>query len=263
MKASWFPAPSHLGSVLSGIWALESAAEKPLSAQILPDGTPYIVFQRSGTRLVSSDNDGQQWSTCSVSGPRSRKFEVELAPAGKIFVVQLSSSGGLPVLGLPMSQLVDRCEELENVIESRSDAGILPDQMMNQSDDASCINLLESWVGKRMAASRGNRVGELVTAIRGELGRTSISKLAKQANLSERHLNRLMQQEVGLSPKQFARIIRFDHAVQLGRMRPRISLPQIAQLAGYADQAHMTREFVQIGGIRPGDIQREIGAMIW
>ena len=73
----------------------------------------------------------------------------------------------------------------------------------------------------------------------------------------------MMNDRVGASPKLFARVARFDHAVQLARGRPDLAWAQIAVDSGYADQAHLTREFVDLGGIRPSQLRGADASTIW
>ena len=94
-------------------------------------------------------------------------------------------------------------------------------------------------------------------------GSVRIDDLARHVNLSRRHLGRIMKERLGISPKRFARISRFDRAVQFGRAHPLEPWARVAFEAGYADQAHMTREFNEIGGIRPSDLRGATAATIW
>ncbi|MEM8668037.1 MAG: helix-turn-helix domain-containing protein [Planctomycetota bacterium] len=263
MQASWHAAPDRLKSLLSGIWTIETDAATDLSATVLPDGTPYIVFQKDGTRLKSSDNDGQFWSSVCLSGPRSTQFAVELGASSQIFIVQLSSTGGVPLLGLPMSEVTDQCINLDSVVDSNFDLNRISDALMGEKDDVKCVDMLQRWVGARAAHQRNEQACEIIQEVRQKNGDCRVSKMAAKSQLSRRHLSRLVNREVGLSAKLFARIMRFDRAVQLARVRPKLRLIEIASAAGYADQAHMTREFTALGGIRPSDIQSERGAMIW
>ncbi|MEM6470007.1 MAG: helix-turn-helix domain-containing protein, partial [Planctomycetota bacterium] len=191
-------------------------------------------------------------------------FDVRIESSSHLFIVQLSSIGGLPVLGIPMKEVSDLCEDVTHVVDESSSMTELSDRLMGAPSEFECIKLLESWVATRIASSSTNKIMEQVIA---EMNKTSgncaVSSLAKQVDLSRRHLGRLVQQEVGLSPKQLGRVIRFDRAVQLGRIRPGRSLSRIAFRSGYSDQAHMTREFRQLGGITPSAIQRDSGALIW
>lgn len=263
MHSNWYPAPESLQSVLAGIWTIQTGSSEELRAKVLPDGTPYLVFQRGETRLLSSDNNGDPLSPASLSGPRTRAFDVQLAASSQVFIVQLSSSGGTPVLGLPMKDLTDRCEDLEQVVDRSLQVDELSDRIMNAPDHASCIRLLHSWVSDRAGAVGNRQIDQLVTEMKRHAGNCGVASLAAQLNCSRRHLGRIAQQELGLSPKVFGRIVRFDRAVQLGRIRPKLSLAQVASRSGYSDQAHMNREFRQLGGITPSDLQKDGGSMIW
>lgn len=86
-------------------------------------------------------------------------------------------------------------------------------------------------------------------------GRAPVSALAERVGLSARHLTTLFRREVGRTPKTVAMLMRFEYAtnrIAAAARRPqRIDLPGIADDAGYADQAHLTREFVRFAGVPP------------
>lgn len=86
-------------------------------------------------------------------------------------------------------------------------------------------------------------------------GLQRIGALARESRVSTRTLDRRFQDAVGLTPKRYARMRRMQHGLQLLSASP-LGLAAIADIAGYADQAHMTREFVALGGVRPADIAR-------
>ncbi len=91
--------------------------------------------------------------------------------------------------------------------------------------------------------------------LRRSRGTAPIARVAEQVGLSQRHLSTLFRREVGRSPKEVAMLMRFEYAT--ARMAnaargPRVDLADIAVAAGYADQAHLTREFVRYTGTTPG-----------
>jgi AraC-like DNA-binding protein len=94
-------------------------------------------------------------------------------------------------------------------------------------------------------------------------GQVRVADLAAGVDRSRRHLTRLMSDRIGTTPKLFARITRFHHAVQLARFRPNLAWGDLALEAGYADQAHLVREFRALGGVRPGDLRSPRAANIW
>jgi transcriptional regulator GlxA family with amidase domain len=71
--------------------------------------------------------------------------------------------------------------------------------------------------------------------------------------VSERHLRRRATEALGYGPKTFARIVRFQRALALLRRADR-SLSTVAAEAGYADQAHLTRDVTELAGETPGAI---------
>jgi len=82
-------------------------------------------------------------------------------------------------------------------------------------------------------------------------GLVGIEALAAHVGWSRRNLTVRFKQQFGLSPKAMARVMRFEHAEKLLRLPTRPSLASVAHACGYADQAHMTREWVEFAGSPP------------
>ena len=83
----------------------------------------------------------------------------------------------------------------------------------------------------------------------------TVAAVAALLGVGTRRLQQAARRELGLSPKEIARLLRHQQALEMIASRP-TSLAQIAQDAGYADQSHMTREFAAFGAITPGDLRR-------
>src|SRR5207245_669996 len=75
----------------------------------------------------------------------------------------------------------------------------------------------------------------------------SISEMAREFGISSRQLQRRFLAAVGLPPKQFVRVLRFGRLWQAATMRPPETWAALAAEHGYADQAHMVREFHAFG----------------
>jgi len=94
----------------------------------------------------------------------------------------------------------------------------------------------------RMATSLAHR----------SLGRCGVDALAQAAGVSARHLDRVMLDVVGLTPKLLLRMIRFQHLLKLAE-RPNSRWAYISQESGYTDQSHMLRDFWQFVGTKPSE----------
>ena len=71
------------------------------------------------------------------------------------------------------------------------------------------------------------------------------------ACLSEKQFSRVFSDNIGLSPKEFSRIIRIQRALSILQNLPRINFAQLAYDCGYTDQSHMIKEFKQFSGYTP------------
>lgn len=87
-------------------------------------------------------------------------------------------------------------------------------------------------------------------------GRAPVGALAERVGVSARHLTTLFRREVGRTPKMVAMLMRFEYATariaDTARRYHRVDLAAVAAEAGYADQAHLTRDFVRFAGVPPG-----------
>jgi len=263
MRSTWHPAPGSLAGVLAGIWSVHAAEDGDLSARVLPDGTSCLVFQRGGSELRSCDDGWRRWGATCVSGPRTGPFDFTLGASGRILIVQLRAAGAMPALGVPMSSLADRFEPLDAVVGSVSSR--LRDRVQSDADDVVCVRAVERWLLDRIQSQpdRCTVTDAVTTEVVRRAGRVRVDDLADHVHLSRRHLGRIFRERLGIAPKLFARITRFDHAVQLSRALPAASWARLALDAGYADQAHLTREFAALGGIRPSDLRGAAAATIW
>lgn len=82
-------------------------------------------------------------------------------------------------------------------------------------------------------------------------GTATVAALAEQAGWSRRHFTKRFNEHYGLTPKTMARVLRFERAQRMARLPTRPSLGSIAAACGYADQAHMTREWIEFAGSPP------------
>ena len=80
-------------------------------------------------------------------------------------------------------------------------------------------------------------------------GRARIDDLVAETGWSHRHVATRFREQVGLSPKTAASVVRFEHAAADLGSRP---LAEVATEHGYADQSHLTREVVRYAGEPPG-----------
>lgn len=144
--------------------------------------------------------------------------------------------------------------------------GALADQIVEQMREA------PDWPGRfavvdRMLTARLDRPGRRVSPrVSPEVGQAwrlllaagglyNVAALAAEAGWSDRHLRSRFREEIGLTPKAAARVIRFDRARRrlqvLATSGEQPSLASLAADCGYYDQAHLAPEFRELAGCAP------------
>jgi AraC-like DNA-binding protein len=131
----------------------------------------------------------------------------------------------------------------------------LAERLAGAASTGEALGLLVGEVRRRVdqAAEPDAVAAGAADLIEASEGRVTVGAVAGELGVSERHLRRRATEALGYGPKTFARIVRFQRALALLHRGDR-SLSTVAAVAGYADQAHLTREVTELAGQTPGAI---------
>jgi AraC-like DNA-binding protein len=182
---------------------------------------------------------GNQSGT-SLTGVRGHQLgvQVDLTPAGALALfgdVGELNNAVVPLdeaFGASGTRLVDRLSEASSW-EARLQ--LLDDSLVC---DVPALSPEVAWLHRQLEASRG---------------RGRMEPLMDQTGWSRRHVTAHFRRQLGVAPKAYARLLRFDHArALLGRLSPGRTLADVAMEAGYYDQSHLTRDFIALAGVTPG-----------
>jgi AraC-like DNA-binding protein len=145
------------------------------------------------------------------------------------------------VLGTPASALVGRVVAIEELWADGA-TRYLFDRLAGARDTVDAAAILESAIAERLAISDGRRARARFTEDAADrLTHSSVNAVAADLGVSERHLRRVFHEAVGVSPKAFAKLRRFNRALRAARARSNghVGWASIAAGAGYYDQAHL------------------------
>lgn len=152
---------------------------------------------------------------------------------------------------LPADELVDH--KVITFEESGLDhLNILQEQMRGLGSIRSKLDLLDQYLCNQLCNrdQRYTLTDEFLKKIRGE-NMPSIDRLARQFGVSDRYLRRIFTQEIGINPKLFLRVRRFNISFHMLKSGKYEKLSDIAYDLGYSDQSHFIREFRQFTGTTP------------
>jgi len=232
--------------------------------RFLPDGNVELVIDLTGFPKSVYDNETlavrQSFSKAWIAGLRREFISIHAGQDAEMFVVTFRKGAARAIVGMPLAELT------EQVIEGDMVFG-RPILLLREA-----LLEAESPEAKMAAAER-----HLLAMAGGELqpnpfvqyavdqillrpGQLSLEALSQKVGYSQKHLIQLFKEQVGLPPKAFLRIIRFQRAIMEIEQRGAIEWSHLALDCGYYDQAHFIRDFKRFSGFTPeAYLQRKNG----
>jgi AraC-like DNA-binding protein len=171
----------------------------------------------------------------------------------RVVTVDFKLGGAYPFLGVPLHALTDRMVPLEELWGA--EARRLLDRLLGSRDDAQAVEALEEALAARLERATHLELRSAVHVLRsvrrlvGERPNIAVAGLASGVGLSERQLRRVFATAVGVGPKEYLRMLRFNRAIRSTAMPG----GQLAVEAGYYDQAHLISEFRHLARMTPRD----------
>ncbi len=221
-------------------WALEAVRE-PGRERVLPSGTTELVFD-----LARAGAPGL------VCGPRSESFVMRRAGRESFAGVHFEPGAASLLLGVPERELANRFVPLD-ALWGRA-ALELSARLAEAANRPEALALLERALLERLGRARAPHPG--VAYALGQLAHVpaprSIAEIGARAGLSARRFISLFTEQVGLSPKLFARVRRFQRVLQRAHALQAPDWTRLALACGYYDQAHLVRDFGGFASVSPG-----------
>ncbi len=228
--AEWQP-PAALRGAVSCLWASVAPDGAGRDVLVLPDGCSDLIWEQGVGGYVAGPDTGPARTGTS---------------AGTVIVgARFRPAAGGAVLGLPLSELRDQRVSLADLLpaQARSLASAL-------SPAAAAAVLLDVTGVLVTASSPDPAVTRAAALLRDPAARTE--DIAVRVGLSERQLRRRAHAAACYGPKTLQRILRFQRFVRAADAAAApLDLADAAARAGYADQAHLTRESVALSGLTP------------
>ena len=242
--------PADLEKIIDCYWIIENDDPAPHRQKIIPDGYCEIIFHYKDPYRIRLTNTWEQQSMHLVAGQISRHFFLENTGQAGIIGIKLKPAALTHLFGLDMHLLTDKVVDAPVVLGNRLDA--LERDLHDTRDHDQYITLLNEHFRKLLLAAgyQGSPADEAIDLIFAHRGMIAVTDMAGRIGVGERQLERLFKKYVGLSPKFFARIIRFSTIFQLIQQED----PGWAGLAcesGFYDQSHFIRNFKAFTGEDP------------
>jgi AraC-like DNA-binding protein len=194
---------------------------------------------------------------CAVGGLQASTAMIAHDGNQEGVAIELTPLGSRTLFGMPARELWNTSVELDDLVGSLGYELWERLQLVNSwaGRFAACDDVLCRLVREDVAAPELRRSWELLVA---SAGTVPVADLASEVGWSRQHFARRFGDEFGLAPKLAARVVRFERARGMLQATPSfVSIAQVAASCGYYDQAHLTRDFVELAGCSPTQLLRD------
>lgn len=188
--------------------------------------------------------------SATVSGVLSETFVRELAGEGRAMGVMFRPGGFHPFLDRPLSTVTDRVLPMGEVFGPE---GVELAASLDLDDAPAAVTRVGAFLAARAPSepTTGEEVSAIVELIQADRSVSSVAGLAERLGVHPRRLQRLFSEYVGVSPRWVIRRARLHAAAEEAKGPQPRSWGELAAALGYADQAHLTRNFTQAMGDPP------------
>jgi AraC-like DNA-binding protein len=218
----------------------------------------HLALRAGGppVRLFAGDADlaGFTLGHAVVGGARAAPYLKAALPGPSAGAV-LEPGAARALLGATAAELAGRHTALDDLWGARAVA-VARERLAEAPDAAARLDTLERALLARLRGAVRLLHPAVAEALLGLRTSPSVAAAVARTGYSHRRVIALFREEVGLAPKAYARVLRFQRAVALLAGRPAAPLGELALRAGYADQAHLGREFLALAGLSPGRYRR-------
>ena len=256
VDGEYAPSP-RLRAIVDRLWVLEMPSGITAVDPVLPDGhSEIIVHCGDPFRELQPSGELRTQDRVLVAGQSQRA--VRLAPGGAALIAgaRLRPHGAAVLFRIPQYELTDRIVDLQS-IDGRL-ARRLADEVIAGAWDisfdrhAALAAALDTVLARMTGAADADLIaGHVAAFAREHRGLVRVDSLAHRAGVTERQLQRLFLRDIGLSPKQFLRTIRFQEILRAVQDGTPTRWADLALRFGFYDQAHFIRDFKAFTGETP------------
>jgi AraC-like DNA-binding protein len=250
---TYTPGPP-LDEFIDRFWFIADTPSHPRE-RILPSGTVQLVINLTDDEIrifdASDPARPRRYSGAVVSGPYSNFFLIDPLVHASMIGVYFRPGRAIPVLGAPVSELADAHVNLESVWGRT--AAELRERLGMAAAPEKRFAVLEEVLLRRLRQSppRHGAIPVALDAFEKADVAVKIRDLARQVGLSQRRFIQLFTTEVGLTPKLYGRVRRFQRARELVRQATELDWAALALACGFFDQSHLISDFGEFSGLSP------------
>jgi|SRR5579859_793497 len=255
MESRKYTPTGPLSAFLDCFWYWQGAPQTHARELLMPNGECSIIFNlRDDPICIYDAEDTSRYTShglAVISGPKTKCFVIDTNQEERVFGIQFQPGGAFPFFKLPASELSNTDVTLECLWKAA--AGELRERLLAAATINSMFALAEQYLLAQMV--RQLQLHPAVDFARQRFCRaphmTTVASVLGKIGLSQHRFIQLFRGQVGLSPKAFCRVRRFQRVLHAVHGSRDVDWAQVALDCGYYDQPHFNHDFRAFSGLTP------------
>ncbi len=224
--------------------------------RLLPDGTINLLIELSENPQYTFENNDlsqkRKFINSWVSGMQTDFISISSSKNSEMMVIQFKPNGAYPIFQIPSSEIANLVIDADLILGD--EVTYLREQLLSFSSGEEKIRFAEQWLLERLI--RTNQVSEAVvqyaiTETMRNPTEITMKSISDKTGYSQQHFINLFKRYVGLTPKQYQKVVRFNQILVEVESRQNIDWARLSLDLGYFDQAHFIRDFKKFSGFSP------------
>ena len=250
-----FATPSNiLAPYIKRYWAIENRLDKGEKCvqRIIPTGLTELLLYFTPRPKVLNSNRYLSHNVA-LYGHHNNFYDIELSGELSVFSIVFEPQGLMQFFKFPLHEICNQNVPLQYI---NGQAGRdLEEKMAEANTFQQRVNIAEIYFYNLLKNNymdfEFRRINHVVELIKKTHGTINVSLLASKACLSRKQFERIFSQQIGISPKQYMKIIRFQYAIFQKQQNNDLSMTELIYESGYFDQPHFINDFKSFCGLTP------------
>ncbi|MDR1761041.1 MAG: AraC family transcriptional regulator [Bacteroidales bacterium] len=250
-----FATPSQtLAPFIKRYWAIENVLGKGKVCvqRIIPTGlTELMLYFTPRPKILTeskyvSDN-------VALYGHQNDFYDMELTGNLSVFSIVFQPQGLMRFFNFPLREIFNRNVSLKDI---SGQAGRDLEEKMNEATTfRQRVYTAETYLSELLKNNcddfEFSRINHIAELIKQTCGKITVNQLASAAYLSRKQFERIFSEHIGVSPKQYLKIIRFQSAIFQKQQNSNLTMTDLSYNSGYFDQSHFINDFKSLSGLTP------------
>ena len=227
--------------------------------RVYPTGNATMVFHYGSPSIFQKKDSSKNIEpNLVICGQQTSYYDLSLSGKTGMILIVFRPHGVKSFFNFPITELLNENLSLHDLINNETIE--LEDKLFNSPNNRQRITLLENFLIKRLITygegfavhnNEFERVEHALKIIENSKGQIKTQDIAPEVCLGIKQFERTFSKYVGINPKKYASIVRFQNVIQMRRKHKNSSMFQLAFDNGYYDHAHFIHDFKSFTGLSP------------